>query len=31
MKILQLLKKQLHNKDYILLHLKRVLDFKLKF
>ena len=27
MKILKLLEKQLHNKDYLLLHLKRVLDF----
>ena len=31
MKILKLLKKQLHNNDYLPLHLKRVLDFKSGF
>ena len=29
--ILKLLKKQLRNKDYLLLHLKKVLDFKQRF
>ena len=28
MKILKLLKMRLHNKDYLLLHLKGVFDFK---
>ena len=28
MKIFELLRKQLHNKGHLLLHLKRVFDFK---